>query len=135
MRWSCHSIVPAFSGKKASLGNEQVRFASGMNIALSLWLIFSPFLLGYAGSALALWDALIVGVAMFLLSSYRTLRPSRSMLPSWINLLLGIWLAISPFLLRLTGVDSAMWNDITIGIAVFFFAIVGLALTTRAPGA
>jgi hypothetical protein len=122
----------SFPGKKVDVNDEQVRFASSMNIVLGVWLIFSPFIIGYAGSTRALWDALIVGVAISVLAWYRTLRPTRSLLPSWINLLLGLWLAVSPFVLRMTSIDSAMRNDITIGIGVAFFAIVALALSTGA---
>jgi hypothetical protein len=53
--------------------------------------------------------------------------------PSWINLLLGAGLAVSPFGLRSTSYAAAMWNDITIGLAVVFFAVTGLALTAREP--
>ncbi len=112
------------------MNDEQVRFASGMNIMLALWQIFSPFLLGYADNALALWNGLIVGAAILVLAWLRTVRPTRSALPSWINLLLGAWLAVSPFALGITSVDMAMWNDITVGISVVFFSLTGLALTT-----
>src|SRR5512138_3743071 len=98
--------------EKVEVNDEQVRFGSGMNIMLALWLIFSPFLLGYAGNVLAVANALIVGIAVLVLASLRTVRPARSALPSWINLLLGAWLAVSPFALRLTSVDTAMWNDL-----------------------
>ncbi len=97
-----------------------------MNISLALWQVFSPFILGYASSPLALWDGLIVGLVILVLAWYRMLRPTSAATASWVNLVLGAWLAVSPFILGLTSVNAALWNDITIGIAVVFFAAVGL---------
>ncbi len=114
------------------MNNEQVRFASGLNITLALWLIFSPVILGYAGNAVALWDALLVGVAVLALAWLRTIRPARSMILSAVNVLLGAWLAVSPFALGMTSLNTALWNDITVGLSVVFFAVVGLALTVPA---
>ncbi len=109
--------------------NEQVRFASGLNIAFALWQLASPFLLGYAGNAVALWDALLTGAAILALSAVRMRRPNGSVMPGWVNLLIGLWLAASPFALGLTSNASAMWNDITVGISVAVFALAGLGLT------
>ncbi len=97
-----------------------------MNISLALWQVFSPFILGYASSPLALWDGLIVGLVILVLAWYRMLRPTSSVIPSWVNLVLGAWLAVSPFILGFTSVNMALWNDITIGIAVVWFTAVGL---------
>ncbi len=115
------------------MNNEQVRFASGMNVTLALWLIFSPLILGYAGSAVALWDALNVGVAVLVLASIRLLRPTASTILGWVILLLGAWLAISPFALGLTSVNAVLANNITVGISIAFFSIVGLLITAPTP--
>jgi hypothetical protein len=40
---------------------------------------------------------------------------------SWINLFLGIWLVISPFVLVLG--TAAMWNNVILGIIVAAFAL------------
>lgn len=36
----------------------------------------------------------------------------------WVGIILGIWLIISPFVLRYQHVNSAMWNDIILGVLV-----------------
>src|SRR5512138_297680 len=113
----------AAPGKKAELDYQPVRFASGLNLSFAMWQVFSPFILGYAGVPLALWNGLMVGLAMLALASFRTLRPGRSSLPGWLNLLLGTWLAVSPFVLGFASVNAAAANHITIGIAVMFFAL------------
>ncbi len=109
--------------------NEQVRFGSGLNIAFALWQLASPFLLGYAGNAVALWDALLTGAAILTAAAVRMRRPNGSAVPGLVNLLVGLWLAASPFALGLTSNANAMWNDITVGLSVVVFSLAGLGLT------
>ena len=112
--------------------NEQVKLPSGLNILLSIWLIAAPFLLGYAGvSAVAMWNAIIVGVIVLILAGIRLGNPASAPGLSWVNALLGIWLIISPFLLGTSNVAAVMWNDILVGIG---FAVFGTwsALATQA---
>ncbi len=114
------------------MNSESVRFASGTNIMLALWQIFSPFILGYASSTAAAGNAVFVGVVILGLASYRMLRPAGPRWPSWIILLHGAWLVVSPLALGITSVAAAMWNNITVGIAVLFFTGIGL-LAAYAP--
>ncbi len=114
------------------MNSESVRFASGTNIMLALWQFFSPFILGYASSTAAAGNAVFVGVVILGLASYRMLRPARSRFPSWIILLLGGWLVVSPLARGITSFAAAMWNNVTIGAAVIFFTGIGL-LAAYAP--
>jgi hypothetical protein len=45
---------------------------------------------------------------------------------SWINLLLGLWMIISPFVLRYTVSATAQWNGVVVGVLI---AIAGLSAT------
>jgi hypothetical protein len=40
---------------------------------------------------------------------------------SWLNLIPGIWLVISPFVLFLSG--PAMWNNVILGIIIAAFSL------------
>ncbi len=113
------------------MNTESVRFASGMNIMLALWLIFSPFILGYATNGLALWNAVIVGLIILTLAWVRMLRPSHWLMLSWVNLLLSVWLTVSPFLLGIAADNTAKWNDIIVGLSILCFAGVGLLNAPR----
>jgi hypothetical protein len=112
-----------------------VMTASGLNILAGIWLIISPFVLGFAHTATPLWNTLIAGVIVGLLAIGRVVNPNRSVGLSWINLLLGIWLIISPFLLP--GYGGAYYpsytvatpNDVVLGIVVGLLAIWSLAST------
>ncbi len=101
---------------------QQVKVASGLNILLSIWLIVSPFLLGFsAGSALALWDAIVVGVVVLILSWIRMANPESATWISWVSALLGLWLIVSPFVLGTSFIMAVMWDDIIVGIGMVIF--------------
>ncbi|MBE3583818.1 MAG: SPW repeat protein [Limnochordaceae bacterium] len=36
----------------------------------------------------------------------------------WINVLLGVWLIVSPFILGYRDVPAALWNGIIVGVIV-----------------
>ncbi len=105
-----------------------------MNIFLGFWQVFSPLILGYTDNAVAVWNGLIVGAIILVLAWIRMLRPLSWANLTWVNLLLGAWLALSPFALGFAYVGAAKWNDITVGLSVLFFAGVGLltSFTTEA---
>jgi len=44
--------------------------------------------------------------------------------PDWFNVVLGIWLIVSPFALRFSRDTSALWNNICFGVAVFALALI-----------
>lgn len=100
-------------------------FGSGLNVVLGVWIVISPFVLGFSNMRAIMWNNIATGGAIFLLALASTARRGTSML----NVLLGIWLLISPFVLGASR-PVAVWNDVILGIIV---AIVALTGTRRAP--
>ena len=95
-----------------------------VNALLGLWLIASPSLFDYAATT-ASKNQRVVGplVVMFAtIALWEATRPLR-----WINLPLGLWLIVSPFVLGLLDRADATAIAIVTGIA-----IVGLSLV-RGP--
>ena len=43
----------------------------------------------------------------------------------WINAVLGLWLAVSPFILGYSATMVALWNGIIVGVVVIVLADVG----------
>jgi hypothetical protein len=103
-----------------------------LNMLAGIWLIVSPWILGFAGLGVPFWDSLLVGVAVAVLAAMRLRTPTVTGL-SWINFFLGIWLIISPFVLGFTIASAAMCNDIALGIWVSIFGGLALAPQTTAP--
>jgi hypothetical protein len=68
--------------------------------ALGIWLVLSPWILVFWKDDVALRNAVIVG-ALILLAEAITLTAFR-LWEEWINVVLGVWLAISPWVLGIT---------------------------------
>ena len=52
---------------------------------------------------------------------------------SWINIVLGIWVLISPFVLGLAQLPRVMWNNVILGIVIGILAIIRTS-AARQPG-
>ena len=60
--------------------------------------------------------------------------PSTRLTANMINLLLGIWVLISPLILGFTTNRGAVWNDVIVGTAIMVVAVEqALAGLTRLP--
>jgi hypothetical protein len=104
--------------------DEQVRFASGLNLCLALWLILSPFILGFAGFApLAMANAILVGLIVLVLAWMRLRRPAGRAWASWVNAVLGAWLCVSSYVLGTSYNAASYWNSISVGIPIILFAV------------
>lgn len=93
----------------------QIRWMSGLNIVLGIWVIVSPWVLNFTTGASKV-NSVIFGAAIIVFGLIREAAP-RLNWSSWINFLVGIWLVISPFILQLNGA-AAYWNLIIIGAIV-----------------
>jgi hypothetical protein len=104
--------------------STQIRTASGINIALGIWLIISPWIYGYANAARnAMVSSVIVGILVFICAILRYNAPhSRSVL-SWANLILGVWTLLSPWIFSFMTSTAYITNSIVVGILIGALAI------------
>jgi hypothetical protein len=112
-------------------GKEGARTASVLNLIAGLWLIISPFWMDFLGHPVALWNTVIVGAMVGLLSLIRACYPAESVGLSWINLILGIWLIVSPFFLPYGLFEVAVHNDVITGIVI---GVLSIWSALAAPG-
>ncbi len=92
-----------------------------INVILGIWLIISPWIFRYV-STRAYWNGVILGIAIGIIALIRVITPYQTGPLSWLNVILGIWLIISPFVLRLES-TAAHWNTIIVGIIVVLVAL------------
>jgi hypothetical protein len=109
-----------------------VRTVSGFDILAGLWLIVAPFALAYAGTSEAFWNSVLAGIAVVALASTVEVGEGyRFATPNWINVAIGAWLIISPFVLGFSTLEAATWNHIITGIVIAALAFWGAMATPR----
>ena len=79
---------------------------SWINVLFGIWMIISPYILSVTHYPRALLNNVICGIVIALLALIRTLAPEQTGW-SWTNVLMGVWLIISPFVLAYEH-DSAL---------------------------
>ena len=102
---------------------------SWLNIILGIWVLISPFVVQFAQLSAATWNNVIVGIVIAILAIIRTSVPRQTGW-SWVNVILGIWMIISPFALGAM-TTAVLWNNIILGIVIALIAT-GSA-SSRAP--
>lgn len=106
----------------------------GLNFLAGLWLVLSPWALNYSHADDAVGNAVIVGAAVAVLALARAISPLQLKALGWVNLVLGIWLIVSPWVIRpeeLGDTTPLIWNNVAVGIIVAALGASG-ALVTRA---
>jgi heme/copper-type cytochrome/quinol oxidase subunit 4 len=107
---------------------KQRHWQDGLMLAFGIWLFLSPFwMTGYGGFAsLAAWHSYVFGVlvAGFAWSALAEPRPWKE----WVQLALGIWLVVAPFVLVFYQTEpGAAWNHIILGLLIGVNALWALA--------
>ncbi len=87
-----------------------------VDMVLGAWLAISPWILGFTDSGPATRNALIVGVAVAVLSGSTFLI--YHIIEEWIDVALGIWLIISPWALGASGNSGVVANFVIVGALV-----------------
>ncbi|MGN6444767.1 SPW repeat protein [Amnibacterium sp.] len=116
-------VVPG--GGAVGRAGAIVSASSGINVLAGLWLIVAPWVAGYSGQTGATWNEVAVGVAVSLIGLCRMLAPISTMMLSLVNLVLGAWMIVAPWLPNLhTGVTAlSVWNQVITGIVIAALAI------------
>ena len=105
----------------ASLSKPVVdRFQDWINLVLAAFLFVSPWLFGFAEQPLASWNAWICGavIAVVALAAIAWFAEWEE----WINIAIGIWLVVAPWVLGFSMVAAAMWSHVIFGAVIIAFA-------------
>jgi len=105
-------------------------WAQLISTLVGIWLMAAPQVLGYAGSRAAADNHHVVGplVATFaVIALWQVTRPLR-----WLNLLLGLWLIVSPIILSHPPV--AMAHSVVGGAVVVAMSLIRGRLNKRYGG-
>jgi hypothetical protein len=93
---------------------EMRRWQDWASFALGLWLAVSPWLADYAAHDVATANAAICGLALALSSHIGFSCDHLSC--EWLDLGLGLWLVVAPFVLGFDGHSVATVNSVAVGL-------------------
>lgn len=110
------------------------RWQDWVILVAGLWLIFSPFwLASYAVAGSAALNSVVVGVLLVAASWIALARPRPW--EEWVNVVLGVWLVVAPFVLGFQDAAAVTLNHIVIGVIVVGDAMIVLARSRGEIGA
>lgn len=92
-----------------------------LNLVLGLWMIASPWALAYQSEATAMANALIVGGLVVILAALEVFKLKAW--EEWTSFALGLWLAMSPWVLGFDVVVIAMANALIVGLVIAALAL------------
>ena len=106
---------------------------NGVNATLGVILLISPWLIGFATERAATWSAVIGGavIAVMALAAFARLLEWEE----WVNLVAGLCVAVSPWLIGFASVRAATWKHLAIGLLVAVLAAVELWRLHKEPPA
>jgi hypothetical protein len=106
------------------------RFQDWINLVLAVCLFLSPWVFGFLGNTMAAWNAWIAAVVVGALSLAALVRFAEW--EEWVNIAVGVWIVLSPWLLGFAGITAAMWTHVVLGVVIAGMAA-WEAWTTRHP--
>ena len=97
------------------------RWQDQLILALGLWLFVSPWVFNYPEGSLQAMNAYISGIVIVLLAAFELYKTY-----FWavvVNLLVGVWVAVSPWVLKIADRQTVIWNELIVGFAVVVLAL------------
>lgn len=112
------------NGKGTALSQRLRQWQDWIALVLGAWLFISPWLLLEVVPGTAAWNFWVVGAAIVVVALAALFRFHEW--AEWVNGALGVWLVISPWVLKFSSLTAATWNAVVCGILVVALAIAGL---------
>jgi hypothetical protein len=103
-----------------------------VNLVLAVALLVSPWVLAFPAGA-ATYNAVIAGLIIGLVAIGAIVAFAQW--EEWVNLVLGAWVFIAPFVLGFADATTALWTHVIIGLVVAVLAAVELWSVMHQPPA
>ena len=95
---------------------EERKSKDWVTLVLAICLFISPWIIGFTAAMVPAWNAWIVGVLLGALA-LATLSMFAEW-EEWVNLALGLWLIVSPWLLGFAADRNVMITHVILGVLV-----------------
>ncbi len=92
-----------------------------VNAVLGIWVIISPWALGFDGSSMAMSNAVIVGALLVATALGAAFVPRAW--EEWTEAGIGLWLVVAPWVLGFSGNRNAMLSAVITGAIVVALAL------------
>ncbi len=99
---------------------KTLQWEDWVGVALGLWLLASPWVVGFSGEQAATMNALFMGTVL-VLEEFLDLGV-HEMAEEWIDVVAGLWLVISPVVLGFAGSMVPSMNAVAVGLLTVLFA-------------
>ena len=103
---------------------KKIYWQDVVNLVLGAWLIISPWIMDYSNAGMAAGDAWLLGVGVVIVSLLALISPD--VWEEWLNLLLAVFVLISPITVGFIHQDAAVWNSVVISVLIGISAVWGL---------
>ncbi|ATD59594.1 MAG: SPW repeat protein [Janthinobacterium svalbardensis] len=97
------------------------RWQDQVILLLGLWLLVSPWAFSYPEGSPQMINAFASGLVIAVLAAFDLYKTY-----FWavvVNLLVGVWVGVSPWVLRIAEQRVVLWNELIVGIAVVVLAL------------
>jgi hypothetical protein len=105
-------------------GSRQLTLANALRLLTGLWVMEAPFV--YApldANAAPIWNNLIVGGCVVMLATMRLIFVREARAFRIAHVMLGVWIALSPWIFEYTEDGMYFWNSIGCGILIAALAV------------
>jgi hypothetical protein len=105
-------------------GTRQLTLANALRLLTGLWVMEAPFV--YAPldtNAAPIWNNLIVGGCVVMLATMRLIFVREARAFRIAHIVLGVWIALSPWIFEYTEDRMYFWNSIGCGVLIAALAI------------
>ena len=96
-----------------------------VNALLGAWLVLSPWLLGFQQETAAMANGVVIGLALIAAALGAMFVPRAW--EEWTEAALGLWMAVSPWVLGFQHMQAAMAAAAATGLAILILALWVLA--------
>lgn len=100
--------------------NQIKHWQDGVTLLVGIWVATSAWVLGYGDVDMAMFNGVVIGVALIAAAAGAILLPRAW--EEWTELVLGLWLAVSPWLLGYADTIAARNNAVISGLLVLGLA-------------
>lgn len=104
-----------------------------MLMLAGLWLIATAFAFGYPPQSAPQENAFFVGLTVLVIAFVCAISVAASRWLSWVNVILGVWMVMAPFVLGYTGIRIALLNDMIVGVIITGLALWSVVESHRVP--